>query len=118
MGNAEPGAAGGLESGTGTLGCRDAYLSAVVFSAALQLDERAGRPVHYCQTQVHVLHRLLLGQGPFLEHKTGLGQRRAPRRLGSERGEAGPPEGNRETAPAQSHQMTVPTTGGGARGPP
>lgn len=46
-----------------------AHLSAVVLPAALQLDERARRPVHHGEAEVHVLHRLLLSQGPLLEHK-------------------------------------------------
>lgn len=68
-------------------GARAPYLSAVVFPAALQLYDRARRPVHHRQAQVHMFHRLLLRQGPFLERKTA-GQGRATR--GPVRGRRGP----------------------------
>lgn len=42
------------------------HLSAVVFSAALQFDLRAGHALHHSQTQVHVLHWLVFSQGPLL----------------------------------------------------
>lgn len=59
------------------------HLSAVIFSAALQLYKRARRPVNHSKAQVHVLHRLLLCQSPFLENRTA-GQGQAMQQLQSQ----------------------------------
>lgn len=85
------------------------YLPAVVLPAALQLYEGARCPVHHGQAQVHMLHRLFLGKGPFLQYKPEV---RA--RLMGLRGEEAARKGPRREV-CREQASGAPTSSGPAR---